>query len=694
MNYKSLIQHAQNLLGNHSLFGLKDSLQNKSKISVFNEEDILKKYIDENQCFTNDEKLFLQKVFFGSIRYHSIITPTLETFYTITGSKQLRSKYNFFVVICYICLIHLETISFENFSSIIHSCPATDVYPFLKMIFDVDLLNGGLKEEWEKVLDHNFVKDNVIDVITGYIPDSQLLLKNLSLKTDEGYLIKKTKKKATEPAPFELTVPHPRRFSTPNLKISNVFKAAPIPKSFYEGTGEKTAIENAKLENKKKSQTEQQNTKQFQVSKRITADKEKYAKEHERIRLQENKPIPKFKYQPPPKLINKPQNLTKQNIASILREDAIVRRKKKNDDNILNQALVNLTDLTEYQKKVDQDIEKDNFEMQLKVEKRHLEIQLLHEDSYVARKEKERENREIVKELIEEKNTLKSLTVQTKQEEEAIKKKIVEEVHEIKENITKARRNVMDENLKKASDLALETQALKAQALAEAQIERERKVELIHQIRMLEKQMPGISSHQKVVDLTETSGFGLLNEMCIVELQERLLLARVRHQEMEEKKREEILENKTKRLSMIAKKLQDIDTEREERKNQRKDKEEESKLALDAALSLKRAVLKEDPILKTLFEKLEAKRLARKSLSSTGVRSIKTFSNSKSNNETCESGIKSTNLQKSRNFNLQDFENEYLKRKENILKKRQTLIDKLNENGKQEKDQSLNEISC
>ena len=137
--------------------------------------------------------------------------------------------------------------------------------------------------------------------------------------------------------------------------------------------------------------------------------------------------------------------------------------------------------------------------------------------------------------------------------------------------------------------------ALKDKVAREAEEERARKVELIQQIRLLERSIPSVGSCVKTLDLTETSNSGLLGEMSIVEvslfffvflfseqskgnafhwfdyvkLQERLVLINVRHREYEESKRAEIQQHKTRRVAQLALKLKDIDLEREQRRLRR-----------------------------------------------------------------------------------------------------------------------------
>jgi hypothetical protein len=65
-------------------------------------------------------------------------------------------------------------------------------------------------------------------------------------------------------------------------------------------------------------------------------------------------------------------------------------------------------------------------------------------------------------------------------------------------------------------EINLESKILKQKKQQEDKEEMERKIQLINQIRSIEKK--GAPTQQKEVDLTETSGFGLLGEMSIIEV--------------------------------------------------------------------------------------------------------------------------------------------------------------------------------
>ena len=64
----------------------------------------------------------------------------------------------------------------------------------------------------------------------------------------------------------------------------------------------------------------------------------------------------------------------------------------------------------------------------------------------------------------------------------------------------------------------MQSQRLKEQAAKQQEGERIRKVELIAQIRLLERNAPPHGSIAKAIDLTETAGFGLLGEMSVLEV--------------------------------------------------------------------------------------------------------------------------------------------------------------------------------
>jgi hypothetical protein len=203
---------------------------------------------------------------------------------------------------------------------------------------------------------------------------------------------------------------------------------------------------------------------------------------------------------------------------------------------------------------------------------------------------------------------IEAVAIESRRSEHVSKQRLVKEIQELKQNIQNARNSVVQSNSKKADAVVKEKMQLFKEKRHEEQEDLNRKKDLIQQIRLLENSQ---TIAIKVVDKTATEGYGLLNEMSILELQERLLTTRLRQTESRELKRNEILESKNNRMTSIAKKLEEIERERESRRGSTLGGARDSAFAKQHDQDLKRSVLNQDPGLKELFEKLELKRSSR-----------------------------------------------------------------------------------
>jgi hypothetical protein len=216
--------------------------------------------------------------------------------------------------------------------------------------------------------------------------------------------------------------------------------------------------------------------------------------------------------------------------------------------------------------------------------------------------------RDVANEVKEEKSLIEAVAIESRRTDQVSKQRLVNEIQALKQNIKEARQSVVLSNTKKAEAVVKEKMHLFKEKKQEAQEELDRKKDLIQQIRSLENSQTTVI---KVVDKTATEGYGLLNEMSILELQERLLTTRLRQTETRELKRNEILESKNNRMTSIARKLEEIEREREQRRGTSLGGARESKFSKQHEQELKRSVLNQDPGLKDLFEKLEMKRATR-----------------------------------------------------------------------------------
>lgn len=122
-----------------------------------------------------------------------------------------------------------------------------------------------------------------------------------------------------------------------------------------------------------------------------------------------------------------------------------------------------------------------------------------------------------------EKIEYKSFADERKKEKLQENLKKIEDVHLIKENAIKAKESVTREKIKNTAAIINENRELQKVAHQQQEEELARKVQLIQQIRLLENAITLNKQIPKEIDLTETSGLGLLGEMSIMEVRRNLL---------------------------------------------------------------------------------------------------------------------------------------------------------------------------
>ncbi|KAH9268660.1 hypothetical protein BASA84_000088 [Batrachochytrium salamandrivorans] len=638
MSSKKLIEHTRSILLNNELAHLGFHMQdNKGMLNgnndnscpkrdltlpiIVSEDDILEKYLTDNNITASNDRIFLTETFLGCIRHQKMLESSLRLFYKKTGGNYLQTEYHLFSVLFYLALWRLEELGFQKFSKFVRLFDPLKMSKLLGFIFNPANLNHDLKIVWEEVLDHQFLKEHVIDPVLRHVSIAQSLMEELRNLADNGMVAKKSQKTPTEPREFILTIPKIRKPVLPTPKMSVVVKAIPVPKTLYKESSEMVQLLQIKESNRTKLQKQYEINQKgiFKVATRKPSDKVK--KIRQELEQEQKEKIDRERaklHRPVPRLVHEPVQV-KLTTAAILREDALIRKQRQKEEAEMIQAETMIQDPKEFEKWKEECKLKEMENRLLELERRRLDIQLVHEDIYVARQEIVKENRDKAIEVHALKEEIKSISDQQKRLKDEENKKKIEDVHEIKLGIIRAKTRVIEDNTKIASEIAHAHQILLQKARREEEEEHARKTELIQQIRLVERSIPPVGSIQRGIDLTETSGIGLLGEMSIVELQERLLLAKIRVQDDEECRRSEITKNKMNRLEQISHKLQEIDNERSERKSRRVQKSlpdrglSVSSMATDRSTtkSIKMALFEKDPELRILQEKIAERKAAR-----------------------------------------------------------------------------------
>ncbi|XP_003391553.2 PREDICTED: cilia- and flagella-associated protein 99-like [Amphimedon queenslandica] len=175
------------------------------------------------------------------------------------------------------------------------------------------------------------------------------------------------------------------------------------------------------------------------------------------------------------------------------------------------------------------------------------------------------------------------------------------------QNVKEAKIKLQQMKQRLVQKMEKENQELLKKALEEEEAEMRRKVELIQQIKAMES-IP--VSRTKFVDLTETGGQGLLSEMSVVELRERLALLKIAKSEEQERKKKGIAATKEAKEKLLQEAMTTINRHKEAQAATDKIKNIKGKDSNKKNLS----IAAKDKELNDLQEKLELKRKERERL--------------------------------------------------------------------------------
>ena len=498
-------------------------------------------------------------------------------------------------------------------------------------LFDEDVLKNKLREKWIKLYDFNFVdkdiiggllttKKNISDLLTfiynkatasnlpveekekekegeappqvatSVAPSTTLKTKTKKEETKDEKIEKettkiKTTKKVTIPVPFNLSENKPRILQEP-MAISNQIKIKPLPLANYKKTSLK------EIEEKRKEQ--------LQIIKNNIIEKNKNAKGFdlktdkrptniEKVREEVENKIKSTlqfdnKYMNPIKDFSKCEADVKYNEAAIIREEFLIDKKNKEEEAALNKILVEKIDSKEFERwQSEMKIKDDIIKMQ-EIEKRKLELELNREVASTYMQRRIQKNQ--LKAAEHKKQEIINMKKKAEEKAEDIrqKKEVIKEIQKEQENVVKQKIQKKKENQELYKNRKKEFNELNLISQEEKKIYLQRRDDLIRQIRELEK-LP--IKRTTGFDPTETPGYGLLEEMSLVELRERLALQKRMHLDEIKSKKEENKLRMQERADELVNKAQIIQENRDRLRNQ---KEIERKAKKDAIIREKERV--------------------------------------------------------------------------------------------------------
>lgn len=565
------------------------------------------------------DRLFLQQVFYGSFRYRELLKSLLALFLSSNSSRVSRNDYTKFMIVSYLAVFRLEEIGVASFSALVAVLEPTSMHVLLTFLFDRETLLGPIKREWVRVLDEAFVETELIGKMLAFEPEINGLLQQLHARAfgqaasreslrQAGGVLPVEKKAPTVPVAPNITQPRPRQAMAP-IRIPQEVKATPVPSNLNQLT--LAELEKQQAERKKKIQ--EQVAKKYEDAAKTMFQFESTAKSNLESVRQEVEAARTaqlqfdFKAKPAPESRKQPAQEVKLNAAAILREDALYKKKQAKDAQLLRAYETELRDPMEFYRWQSEMLQQDEDRWKAEVENRRLEMVQAQYEAIEAAHRAKMENREVA---IQMKLVSKDLEAQRLADEAELEERYrlqMAELKRVRETAPREAENKLkDEKTRQREELNEFLAAERERKAAQDALEQAQREELIRQIRALDRVH---REHVAAFDPTETAQLGLLEEMSLAELKERLHVRKAQQAAWEEARREDILSCRQEKETLLLDKAKNLSRLRHAAATATASQRSKKK-ALDAAKKQQEAETRREGNLK-LAQKLTEQRHAR-----------------------------------------------------------------------------------
>jgi hypothetical protein len=427
------------------------------------------------------------------------------------------------------------------------------------------------RSSWMTVKDLSFVESNMIPRIEMFIDQmarfdgelSQNALQNAAAEEEkeaakargEVGISKTAKKPKTRPISPNITRPSAPILPEPE-KISTDVKAKDVPDYLDRLTMEKMTAKRLKDKEMIKKQTLSQYTTGQQFKFHETKSGKPLDEVRREIEEERSKEL-RFNsayYHPPPDFSKKLE--FRDNVSTILREDALYRKQQEKDAQILRKYEEELRDPTEYYLWQQDMRERDETEKLKHVSMRRDQAKQSSEEAKYAMQKQQEDNAQIASMVREQGDVIKRQMVLEREIEMLTKQDIVQTVISVRETKPQeASERMLKERSEKGKSVRIE---LEQKRIAKAQEDREQEEIKADRIRQLRALNTVHKAHVVVFDPTETAGIGLLDEMSYMEMKERQKIEKRKQDEQIQLKTIEIHKEKTKKQLDLERRSESI----------------------------------------------------------------------------------------------------------------------------------------
>lgn len=469
-------------------------------------------------------------------RHYQFLEQITKNF--VNSHKIRHYKEPLIMVIVYTIIFHVCEDNYDYWFSLFAKWNSKNVMMLLEYFSEEENLSEVAMVGC-KVFCDNYVVTEIIRPLVNKVP----IIKQLHADLMASVSIKSIQSPVAGKGPSLLYRPKhspPPPLNTP-VESPIAFKSSEVPYHLYQ---EKNIIERM-LQRKFN-----QNRKRAKELLQRTKD-EAFAcstiKEHKEIKEDTLTSFTISKFKKPP--LRKNVDI-KTNAATIMREAAFLARKEEQEIQKLESLMQGGRD--DYKiSALEVDIRNAIEEERLKdIERKHLLGQLTYEEAILARKKWFKENREKAAQFKEERNKIFDDIEKWRLGEQEKIKQLIDKCQIADKCAKEAQERLLVKRQRSAKLFKDENRKLLNDALHKKQMELKQKVQLIQELRALQ-QVRNLQVYTKEFDPTETKNLGLLCEMSIAELQERLGLLKLQmHQDLEDK-RKKIIDLKEKKCKLL-----------------------------------------------------------------------------------------------------------------------------------------------
>ena len=529
------------------------------KPDIESSDDRLEILLD-NANLDDADETFVIEVFTGCIRYKALLQVTVENFYLGEGKKMLLKDTYLYQIIGYLSMFRLNDLGYDNFELFVTKQDVVKMHYFLRYLFDIPKLQSWLKRKWCELYDKKFVEDSVLPNIMQNLNAVQKLIKRFENKI-QNKLPPKKAPTFTETQPFNLTPIKPKAVPVPE-PIPKLKSVNPVPNTTYKVPKEENRLNKTRESHRRNS--EKMLTEVLNLDRNHTRTA-KSSRTQERMSsiIKETESYLRFeshKAKPVPKSVLKENTYPiKLNAATILREDALYARRQEEEVKKIVGVLTGEgtdNDFQSWKKKREEETRIVEAE---RITRQHMLGLLSYEDAMLAKQKLTEINRIKVAKMKKEADVmLKQFLLTQLRDEEVAREKVIS-IQESHNKTKLSQLKLQDLKREMVQQVNAESKELMKIAVEDAAAEMERRKRLIEEIRAFDKTPIQTT---RLVDLTSSAGYGFLCEMSIVELKERLVLAKEDRERELEEKRGDILAEKVSYKKMLENKLDAISESR------------------------------------------------------------------------------------------------------------------------------------